>query len=324
MNPQRFDLISKSFLENLNEEEKNDLQKWKQQQDNKRLYDLLSNIRLDEEIDRVAEDMRSDILGNLHKKMDVAKKRVIRLRVLSLAASIALLIGFAGIWVYQSGKNRYDDQMITMSNPTGITKSVMVLPDGSTVVLHGNSTIRYSSDFIRKTRSVELDGEAFFDVMENKGIPFIVQSGKVQVKVLGTSFNVDAYGDEELVKVTLKTGQISLSVEDFSGELVLNPDQQAVYNKNTQEIIKRQVKAEEITGWIENRLYFNSLPLIDIARILERHFNVEITISPQRLESMQYTGEFIANESLDEILTVLSLDERIKYKREANTIKIYE
>lgn len=211
-----------------------------------------------------------------------------------------------------------------MSNPSG-TKSEITLPDGSTVILHGSSTISYPTAFSNKARKVELTGEAYFDIRKNEQVPFMVHSGKINVKVLGTTFNVEAYDEDDYICVTLATGKVSLSVKDYEGELILAPDQQAVYNKQTQEILKRNINAEEVVGWTNNQLYFNSMPLDDIVRKLERHFNVEIEISVEKLKNIRYTGEFVEDESIDEILTMFSMmDNRVKYERKNNKIIIYE
>ncbi|NDV84307.1 FecR family protein [Bacteroides sp. 51] len=323
MDQKELDLINKSFTSELSESEQKELRQWREEKGNDHLYKLIEDIQLDESIECEAENMRFSILDDIHRRIDASKRRISHFKTISIAASLALLIGFSGFFLYQNNFNRVN-QIITMSNPSG-TKSEITLPDGSTVILHGSSTISYPTAFSNKARKVELTGEAYFDIRKNEQVPFMVHSGKINVKVLGTTFNVEAYDEDDYICVTLATGKVSLSVKDYEGELILAPDQQAVYNKQTQEILKRNINAEEVVGWTNNQLYFNSMPLDDIVRKLERHFNVEIEISVEKLKNIRYTGEFVEDESIDEILTMFSMmDNRVKYERKNNKIIIYE
>ena len=140
MNPKGLDLINKSLASELSETEQEAFRQWKQKEANDNLYKLIENIQLDESIEREAENIRFSILDNIHHRMDASKRHISRLKITSIAASIALLTGFSGFFLYQNSFNRVN-QIITMSNPSG-TKSEITLPDGSTVVLHGNSTMK--------------------------------------------------------------------------------------------------------------------------------------------------------------------------------------
>lgn len=323
MNPKELDLINKSLVSELSETEKEALDQWKQNEANNSLYKLVEDIQLDESIEHEAENMRSTILDDIHRRMDDGKRRIARIRNISVAASIALLIGLSGFFLYQNTFSP-ESRLITRSN-TSDTQTEIVLPDGSTVILHGRSTISFPAAFSEKSRQVQLSGEAYFNVRKDEQAPFMVQSGEISIKVLGTTFNVEAYDEDNLIRVTLETGKISMSTEDYKDGLILTPNQQAVYDKQNKSILKRNVNAEEVIGWTKNRLYFNSMLLEDIVLKLERHFNVEIETSLKKLKDIPYTGEFVEDESIDEILTVLSMmDNRINYEYRDNKIVVYE
>lgn len=286
---------------------------------------IFDRIRLDHEIEDEAENMLKDILHDIHQRMETEKKKrfISRYKWMTVAASLIILIGIAGVLIYQTGFNRLDSNIITMSNPPGI-KSEIYLPDGSYVMLQGGSSLKYPETFAGSHRDVQLTGEAFFDIVKDEKKPFKVKSGNVNVRVYGTTFNVEAYAEDELINVTLKTGKVSLSLDDFEGEIFLEPNQQIVYNKETKAIKKRSVDAGEVSGWTTGHLYFNGISLKEIARKLERYYNVDIQFASPKLENIIYTGEFDDNESLEENLNILFMDGRIKYKKDGSVITIYE
>ncbi|MDL2303801.1 DUF4974 domain-containing protein [Bacteroides sp. OttesenSCG-928-D19] len=284
---------------------------------------IFDRIRLHPEIEKEAENMRTDILTDIHRRMEKERRFVPRYKWIAVAASLIALIGIAGLAIYQSGFNRLDNNFITLSNPPG-TRTQVCLPDGSSVMLQGGSTLQYPEEFKGRNRHVKLTGEAFFDVVKDEKKPFKVKSGRVNVQVYGTTFNVEAYDEDELVNVTLQTGRIGLSVDEFEGEIMMIPNQQIVYNKTTHAIKKRTVNASEVSGWTTGHLFFDSVSLKEIATKIERYYNVTIVFASPELEGIVYTGEFDDNEPLENNLDFLFMDGRLKYQKDGSRITIYQ
>src|SRR5699024_11202875 len=165
----------------------------------------------------------------------------------------------------------------TASNPTG-QSSRIVLADGSTIWLSAASSLRYPKRFGDSLRSVYLKGEAFFDVTHNPGKPFIVHSGQLQTKVLGTSFNIRSFNSENDIQVTVATGRVSVGRNDDSTNdqteyidpmTTLTPNQQLVFNKNTQTGTTKAVDSVLYTSWKDGKLIFENHSFKEIAQRLE-------------------------------------------------------
>lgn len=284
---------------------------------------IFDRIRLNHDIESEAENMRTDILDDIHRRMNTEKRFIPRYKWMAIAASLIVLIGMAGLVIYQTGFNRANINIITMSNPPG-TKSQVYLPDGSSVMLQGASTLQYPESFERGRRNVQLTGEAYFDIVKDNKKPFRVKAGNINVQVYGTTFNVEAYEEDEQVNVTLQTGKIGFSVDNFEGEIELTPNQQIVYNKQTNAIQRKTVDASEVTAWTQGNLHFNGISLKQIARKVQRYYNVEIEFASPKLENIIYTAEFDDSQPLEDNLNILFMDGRIKYKKDGSVITIYE
>lgn len=292
----------------------------------KKIEEWIDHIKLDGKVETELESLRFSILEDVHRKMDAAEKsKRFPLKRLLVAASFGLLVAMSVWLAYQFDFLRGNKEMLQMACPLGV-KSTVTLPDGTTVLLNGGATLSYaSSEYGKKERRVVLDGEAYFDVKRNEDVPFIVSSGVAQVRVLGTRFNVDAYQSDDYVKVTLESGKVSMKVADEKEECVLLPNQQAVYDKKTHKLSRRTVKASEVIAWGNDEMYFNDTPLEEIAKKLERRFNVRIVISSEQLRQVRFNGAFTADDDWARILSFFStMDNRLNYKKHNGEILIYE
>ena len=158
-------------------------------------------------------------------------------------------------------------------------KQKVLLEDGTTVHLNSGSKLTCPQKFIGNTRRITLSGEAFFEVARNVKKPFIIESGKIITTVLGTSFNVQAYPNED-IKVTVATGKVkvvSLNKSDKqSGSVFLEPGQQAVYSLKQAHLIQQQVSVNQFIDWQNNTLYFEYETLASVFKKLERVYGVHI------------------------------------------------
>jgi ferric-dicitrate binding protein FerR (iron transport regulator) len=193
------------------------------------------------------------------------------------------------------------------------------LPDGSIVWLNSGSSVKYATSF-RKTREVELHGEAFFDVAKTKNT-FIVSTGFGDVEVKGTAFNVKAYENESF-QTTLVRGAVIVRPENRKAYL-LKPGQQAVINK--QEMKIHEVNTEMVTSWKDGKIIFRKEYLPQMAERLERWYNVKIELADdERLNEIWYSGT-LEMESFSEVLELLKITAQIDYtyNEKTRTIKIF-
>jgi ferric-dicitrate binding protein FerR (iron transport regulator) len=182
------------------------------------------------------------------------------------------------------------------------------LSDGSKVSLNSESKLIYPQEFSSNLRQVKLEGEAFFEVKKNTKKAFIVHANNLDIKVLGTKFNVKSYSTEKYIETTLLSGKVSVALKDTENKIVrkaiLLPNQQANYAKESMEVKLHQVDAEHFASWREGKLIIDEKPFAEVCRELERWFNVNIQLDKELHQKYFYTIT-ITNEPLEEILLYL-------------------
>lgn len=271
-------------------------------------------------IKQIGDEMREDIFLEVNQRIHRTRRRMLGLKVFAIAASVALLFGISNYISFHEGYKQLNSQQIEMVNPMGM-KSSITLSDGTKVILNAGTTLTYPTAFISGRREVSISGEAFFEVAHDKEHPFIVKAENIQVKVLGTKFNVKAYKEEDNIEVTLKEGKIGVELE--TGSLIpILPGQQLKYSKTNNSFIKRQVNLNLYTAWVCGKFYFTNRSLEKIAKQLERNFNVHVEIIGDELKKASFTGDFIHNENLEQILRVMTANRHIKYSIEGDQITI--
>ncbi len=218
------------------------------------------------------------------------------------------------LFFYNLGQQSVTGQfaMQQISSPPGV-RSEIVLPDGSKVWLNAESTISYPVPFNSNGRHVQLTGEAFFQVKKDERNPFRVESGKVNVTVLGTRFNVKAFPGDETTEVTLEEGKVKLNSTGYETgqEIELRPGERAVINKKSNSVRISAGNIEKYIGWREGKLIFDNSPLSEVAQSLERWYGVEVQIADPEILTCQISSTF-ENESLHQVLALLELASPIK------------
>lgn len=205
--------------------------------------------------------------------------------------------------VYVTGKgSNIKPGIHTITTPAGGEFS-LVLPDGTRVWLNASSSISYPVWFSGTERSVTISGEAYFDVSENKSMPFKVKAGKQEIHVLGTSFNVNSYNDEPVAVTTLVHGVVSVVPGQGSGGVLLKPGQQAI-SADGQQLSVRNANVEKVTAWKSGAFMFVDDPLPLVLRQLARWYNVKVVITGA-LPAMTITGEVSRTVSFAQIIDIL-------------------
>lgn len=197
----------------------------------------------------------------------------------------------------------------------------VVLADGTKVWLNSASRLIYPQSFMGKERRVVLSGEAFFDVAHDAERPFIVETSRMNVKVLGTRFNVNDYDDNEEVSTTLVNG----SVEIVSGDqqaFRLVPGEQAYGKEN--ELEKREVNVRLYTSWIDGKFLFNNTELEEIAKQISRWYDVEIFFSNENVKKVRFTGAIVKFKPLEDLVRMIESTSQVRFSVKGRTIVISE
>ena len=197
----------------------------------------------------------------------------------------------------------------------------VVLADGTKVWLNSASRLIYPQSFMGKERRVVLSGEAFFDVAHDAERPFIVETSRMNVKVLGTRFNVNDYDDNEEVSTTLVNG----SVEIVSGDqqaFRLVPGEQAYGKEN--ELEKREVNVRLYTSWIDGKFLFNNTELEEIAKQISRWYDVEIFFSSESVKKVRFTGAIVKFKPLEDLVRMIESTSQVRFSVKGRTIVISE
>ena len=228
-----------------------------------------------------------------------------------------------------SQKESESDNVVQMNEviiPYG-KKSELLLADGTKVWLNAGSRLAFPSKFTKKTREVYLEGEAYFEVVKNEAQPFIVNVAEIDIKVLGTHFNVSAYSSDENILTVLLEGSVSVNklvAMGFSkNENVLNPYQKAKFDKQNKSIvISDEPNADLYIAWTEGWLQFSHESLHSVFAKLERYYNVEIN-TPEKFPSSELiSGKLDLKESLEDVLVALADVAKIEYRITGNEIYI--
>ncbi len=196
----------------------------------------------------------------------------------------------------------------------------LILFDGTEVWLNSGTKFRYPNHFNSDERKVYVEGEAFFKVSPNKKLPFKVETGQMEVEVLGTSFNVSAYPDDSIQSVVLVEG--SVRIHDTKGDEIgkLRPGQMALQTQN-QDILVQNVSTSEYTKWKEGVLHFREEKMEDLAKKLERWYNVEISFENEKLKGYLVTGTILRNKPIDQITEIVEMISPVKFEYIINADK---
>ena len=334
------------------------------------IYNSLSDGLSQHSTVRIADDEK--ILANLRAKLaaidpaffgkeepvaaeEVSKKYFWTIYKKSLALSaLMVIIVVAGLFIFivRENKEAVKNPIFSENNISTRpgSKSQVKLPDGTLVILNADSKLSYPDNFLGNTREVTLVGEAFFKVTENKQKPFIIHSKAMDIKVLGTVFNVKAYPNESVSEATLIKGSIEVTLTNRTNEKIMLKPSEKITVSNIAEPSKSNLKqaassaikpVEHIPlialdqvsvdkkenifkeiGWTQNKLMFKNESLQSIVTTLQRWYGLSIEIRAEKLKNLKFTGNF-TEESFVQVMQALQLSYNFDFKKENNSIIIY-
>jgi ferric-dicitrate binding protein FerR (iron transport regulator) len=297
---------------------------------------------------KVSHAIRSNPSGRV-------RRLALRLSRYAAVFALAFTAGLAAMYFYprqeepEMAKNEVYYTEYTV--PYG-AKSMVTLPDSSSIWMNAGSKLRYSSDFNQTGREVSIEGEAYFKVAKNAKKPFFVKTSAVTLKVLGTSFNIKAYPEENSVETTVESGSVQVlrNVEGhLSDRLILTAGQKATVIKSAhidsmildplpsspvpapsgvlpeelakQTIVAKNVATELYTSWKDARWLIEKETLETLAIKLERRYNVHISFAEESLKKISFSGT-LKDETLEQVLEAIKLSAPVNYAIRQNTVRL--
>ena len=280
---------------------------------------IAESLKDEVDVDREWERLFSSIEKKTISKM---KTRGLFLQYMKYAAAVVLGIGISLSTLYLTNQ----ENLSTVGNYKLVTsngeKSYLQLPDGTKVWLNSCTTLEYAENYGHSNRSIYLDGEAYFEVAKNKDLPFVVKANGIDVKAIGTAFNVSAYMEDSQLTTTLFNGKVAVQPTLTKQEVLLEPNQVAVYDKSRNKIEVVPYDKKLFAQWRGGFLSFEMMYLQDITKLLERNYNVVFRYENQGIKKLRFSGSFRNNEDLSEILNVIKTNTGIRYQILKDTIVI--
>jgi len=315
----------------------------------RKLVQQIKNLGIDE--GKFTEDDHFINNGELGKTGNKRKKWLFSL---SLVAVLLMTAGFfffysAGVSPKEGAEFNAKNEITTKSG----SKTNLVLPDGTKVWLNASSELTYEKTYGNKLREVTLSGEAYFDVVKNKEKPFVIHTAKMDIKVLGTVFNVKCYPGEKTTETSLVRGSIEVTLKDRLQKIMLKPNEKLIINNTEETAEKEESKKTPLkvvaskaviekpiislthvtllpvdntiieTAWVQNRLVFSSETFEEVVLKMERWYNVKIFIIDESLKEERLTGNF-EKETIAGALNALKLTTKFSYNIVNNNIQIYK
>jgi len=275
---------------------------------------------------------------------------------ISAAATILVLLSVAAGYFfirYSDLKKQQTHGYTYIFSPRG-QRTRVILPDSTKVWLNSESSLKYAANYNSEIREVTTEGEAFFQVQKNPGKPFYVNVDEIKIKVYGTSFNVKAYPEDKSIETTLIEGKLSISSllpqNGIANEIFLKPNEKCIYMRKTIDIslqdkksaikvadtkknnhddatvskviIKQNINPEEEKLWKYGNLIFKDEPFPELAKKIERWYDVRIHFVDEKIKDYKFTGEF-NKETINQAMEALMLSSQKSYKYEIVYRDIY-
>lgn len=234
----------------------------------------------------------------------------------------------AEIVVDSEGRISIANEQASIASPTKNNKLVvpygkratLMLADGTKIWLNSGTELEFPGEFTEQTRDISVSGEIYLEVARNPDRPFHVHANGVDVKVLGTSFNVSAYADTPQCAVVLVSGKVAVEAENGES-LEIAPSQMALYD-TLHGITRSEVDVNEYISWKDNVLLFNRATIAEILQKIGRYYNVSFSINDKTLSEQTCTGKLYLASNIDDIMLALTVLSNTSYRREDNTVYI--
>lgn len=281
-------------------------------------YKLLSEDEEDKKnLDHILYRIHYDINTRLSSRKAWSFDNIIKWSFRIAGVIMLPIVILIGIHMYTE-TNLKKETWVEIKAPAW-TRAKFSLPDGTTGWLNSNSSVKYKGNFYAD-RQVILTGEVFFDVFKDKKRPFIVNTHEINVKVLGTKFNIASYENENNVEVILKEGELLFNDKGKNKSYTMKPNDMVVYDKTVRDFSINVVPPQKYLSWTEGKLEFRNDPLDVIARRLGRWYNVDVEINGSISQDQRLRATFV-DENLEDVLNLLRRTLPINYRIENGNLK---
>ena len=244
------------------------------------------------------------------------------------------LTGKDTLLLFQESKAELDSGKIVYSSPESQNQKIeyhkinvprngeffVQLSDGTKVWVNSDSKLGFHTKFVGKQRIVELEGEAYFEVAKNLDQPFIVRTKNMDVRVLGTHFNVKAYDEDEYSYATLNEGKVQVFKDQMNE--VLEPDEQLIFNNSSKAYNKKKVDASIYSAWVKGKMMFKDERLEDIMNSLSRWYDVSIFYSNEGMKDIRFSISTNRYGEIQTLLNQLELTNRVQFEINKNAVEV--
>ena len=300
-------ILEKYIRGSISEEEYNELQQQIQNDSDSSVGDMLNECwQKDLNIHVMPRAAKERTRRQIDEKIKKDIRRIWFKRASTIAASILIPILIISTVYFYKEMDHYKQIPNIVSVNKG-QRAGITLPDGTIVHLNSESKLTYTPDFNGKLREVVLEGEAFFEVTPNKEKPFIVKTSVFDVEVLGTSFNVSVYNDENIVETALMEGKVKLTMQGCPSKPVyLTPSQKFIYSRSDRQGTISIMEGDTELAWKQGILAFSAEPLEEVFRKIERWYGVTMHYDKESLVDDNFTGQFKMI-SIQEMMNILRM-----------------
>jgi ferric-dicitrate binding protein FerR (iron transport regulator) len=266
--------------------------------------------------DAVLENIREEIRNDYPKKL--SKRKHFRIPEWMKIAALVIFIFISFGWLYfhfETGKEKLDIPVVmnTLTVPAGQTANLK-LSDGTDIWLNSGTTLRYPVAFSDKKREVYLEGEAFFDVTQNKEQPFVVHTENHDVQVSGTQFNIEAYNRDNFVTALLSGSVTVNSIDNPENALTLQPNTMAYLQGG--KLVSENITDFSRFHWKEGLISIRDMSFVDLMAQFEKCYGIKIIVENKNVINHVYTGRFRRSDGIDYALRILQRDVRFTFKRD--------
>lgn len=310
-----WDLIAGKLHGELDHNESALFEKELENKQNQNLFEKGNRIHLAiRDLKDLQESDKDDSWNTIYKQVRTKKINILTKNLLKYAAILA--IAFSSGFYAQSRLTPKDKEqevqyaeVEVMYGQTGH----LFLFDGTEVWLNSGSKFKYPNKFNQKERNVYIEGEAFFKVTPNKNLPFKVKTEKLEVEVLGTSFNVSAYPQDQDQSVVLVEGKVQINNPEGTKIGEITPGQIALKTEGDETLKIQDIDPYFYTSWKDGKVTFHAESLYEIAKKMERWYNVEIRFEKENLKNYKFSGTILRNKPIDQTIMAMELLAPIKF-----------
>lgn len=311
VNQPLIDLITKELTNAISAEEFKELQQLLENSENKTIYEgLKSKWVTSGKLTTKHKPNTEASWQKIKTSIDQSQTKVINIRSIFYKVAAVLVIGIGLGYFYFQNQNLAIEYFTKKGEVKEIT-----LPDNSKIWLNESSYLAYDDTYNTELRKVILNGEAFFEIEKNLSKPFIVISNEAKTEVLGTSFNILAYDDQEFVEIDVNSGKVSFSeIDTDENKVLLVKGESARYDVTSTSLSKMVKQSQNYASWKTKQLNFDDAKLSDVVTDLSDYFNQNIQLKSGEMASCRFTSQF-SNPTIEEVLEVLKFTLNITTKQ---------